>query len=175
MTTDLLHISPQALECLLWAAELHAGQTDLAGRPYREHILAVALGVAERGFSGPAISAAALHDAAEDGKTTLDEIARRAGLLVAGAVGALTRRPGEAYEAYLARVLSEPMAAEIKVQDLIHNSQANRLAALPAETAERLRRKYAAALSKLAHAVGMGKSDLLRAGVDPSLVSITTI
>lgn len=45
----------------------HAAQVDKAGRPYAEHLAAVAGGVAERGGSPEQIAAAWLHDSVEDG------------------------------------------------------------------------------------------------------------
>ena len=48
------------------AREAHAGQTDKAGRPYAEHLAAVAHGVRARGGSDEQIAAGWLHDAVED-------------------------------------------------------------------------------------------------------------
>ncbi|MFE3900927.1 HD domain-containing protein, partial [Streptomyces sp. NPDC059153] len=48
------------------AREAHADQRDKAGRPYTEHLAAVAEGVRIRGGSDGQIAAAWLHDAVED-------------------------------------------------------------------------------------------------------------
>ncbi len=48
------------------AREAHARQTDKAGRPYVEHLAAVAEGVRVRGGDDGQIAAAWLHDAVED-------------------------------------------------------------------------------------------------------------
>lgn len=48
------------------ARAAHAGQTDKAGRPYAEHLQAVAEGVRRRGGDDEQIAAAWLHDAVED-------------------------------------------------------------------------------------------------------------
>lgn len=53
------------VEALARAA--HAAQTDKAGRPYTEHLAAVAEGVRARGGTDEQIAAAWLHDAVEDG------------------------------------------------------------------------------------------------------------
>ncbi len=52
------------------ARAAHAGQTDKAGRPYAEHLRAVAEGVRERGGDEDQIAAAWLHDAVEDDALT---------------------------------------------------------------------------------------------------------
>lgn len=48
------------------ARSAHEGQTDKAGRPYAEHLAAVAEGVRLRGGSPEQQAAAWLHDAIED-------------------------------------------------------------------------------------------------------------
>lgn len=48
------------------ARAAHATQTDKAGRPYAEHLQAVAEGVRARGGDADQIAAAWLHDAVED-------------------------------------------------------------------------------------------------------------
>ena len=58
------HLTLAEVEAI--AREAHAGQTDKAGRPYAEHIAAVAEGVRARGGSEEQIAAAWLHDAVED-------------------------------------------------------------------------------------------------------------
>ncbi len=83
------------VEALARAA--HAGQTDKAGRPYAEHLQAVAEGVRARGGDDEQIAAAWLHDAVEDDalpERWLDEAAlsRRTKDIVL----AVTKRTGEA-------------------------------------------------------------------------------
>ena len=56
------------VEALARAA--HEGQTDKAGRPYAEHLRAVAEGVRSRGGDDEQIAAAWLHDAVEDDALT---------------------------------------------------------------------------------------------------------
>lgn len=62
MTQTLLTLAE--IETL--ARTAHAAQTDKAGRPYTEHLQAVADGVRERGGDDEQIAAAWLHDAVED-------------------------------------------------------------------------------------------------------------
>ncbi|MEW1657776.1 HD domain-containing protein [Streptomyces sp. NPDC093707] len=126
------------------ARRAHEGQTDKAGRPYAEHLAAVAQGVRARGGSAAQIAAAWLHDAVEDGAVSAEWLA---GAALDGAtraiVVAVTKRPGEPAEEYAARILATPGALLVKEADLAHNADPARLAALDAPTRERLTAKYA--------------------------------
>ena len=119
------------------AARAHAGQTRRDGVPYLTHPAAVAASV-------PAAlqPIAWLHDVCEDSDITLDDL-RRAGLpeRVVESVGAITKRDGEEYEAYLDRVVANPPAAAVKCADIAHN-----LGSQPKPTS---RAKYLLALPRL--------------------------
>ncbi|RDG35863.1 HD domain-containing protein [Streptomyces corynorhini] len=126
------------------ARRAHARQTDKAGRPYAEHLAAVARGVARRGGGTDQIAAAWLHDAIEDGalsRAWLDAAALPTA--VRAMVLAMTKRPGEPPEEYATRILAVPGASLIKEADLGHNADPDRLAALDPVTAARLTAKYA--------------------------------
>ncbi|WP_372345834.1 HD domain-containing protein [Streptomyces sp. KL116D] len=126
------------------ARRAHATQTDKAGRPYEEHLRAVADGVRERGGTEEQIAAAWLHDAIEDDALTDDWLTRAALPDTTKAiVRALTKRPGEPPEAYAQRILATPGARLVKESDLAHNADPARLAVLDEETRTRLTRKYA--------------------------------
>ncbi|MEU2111593.1 HD domain-containing protein [Streptomyces sp. NPDC019507] len=126
------------------AREAHAQQKDKAGRPYAEHLRAVADGVRERGGTDEQIAAAWLHDAIED------DVLSRAWLAAAELPGqvkdlvdAMTKRPGEEAESYARRILATPGARLIKEADLAHNADPDRLALLDEPTRARLTAKYA--------------------------------
>jgi hypothetical protein len=126
------------------ARAAHQGQTDKAGRPYAEHLRAVAEGVRARGGDDEQIAAAWLHDAVED--DALSErwlyeaaLSRRTKDIVL----AVTKRPGEPPEAYAGRVLTTPGALLVKEADLAHNADPARLAVLDEPTRTRLTEKYA--------------------------------
>jgi len=127
------------------ARTAHADQTDKAGRPYAEHLQAVAEGVRAGGGDDEQIAAAWLHDAVEDDALSerwLEEAAlsRRTKDIVL----AVTKRAGEAPEAYAGRVLATPGALLVKEADLAHNADPARLARLDdAATRTRLTEKYA--------------------------------
>ncbi|MFH8528308.1 HD domain-containing protein [Streptomyces tendae] len=125
------------------ARAAHAGQTDKAGRPYAEHLRAVAEGVRRRGGDEEQIAAAWLHDAVEDDALTEEWLAeaplsRRTKDIVL----ALTKRAGEPPEAYAARILATPGARLVKEADLAHNADPARLAVLDGATRRRLTEKY---------------------------------
>ncbi|WP_329249772.1 HD domain-containing protein [Streptomyces sp. NBC_01478] len=126
------------------ARTAHEGQTDKAGRPYAEHLQAVAEGVRARGGDPDQIAAAWLHDSVEDDALTehwLDEAAlsRR----TKDIVRAVTKRAGEPPEAYAGRILATPGALLVKQADLAHNADPARLAVLGEATRTRLTGKYA--------------------------------
>lgn len=130
------------VEALARAA--HEGQTDKAGRPYAEHLAAVAEGVRTRGGSADQQAAAWLHDAIEDDALTPDWLESAAlPRQVKDMVLALTKRPGEPVEAYAARILATPGALLVKEADLAHNADPARLSVLDAPTRDRLSVKYA--------------------------------
>ncbi|WP_415950361.1 HD domain-containing protein [Streptomyces sp. KLOTTS4A1] len=135
-------LSLEEVEALACGA--HAGQTDKAGRPYAEHLRAVAEGTRARGGSEEQIAAAWLHDAVEDQALSAQWLEQAALAPAAKAiVRALTKREDEEPEAYAARILATPGARLVKAADLAHNCDPARRAALDNPTRERLARKYA--------------------------------
>ncbi|GAA2524992.1 MULTISPECIES: HD domain-containing protein [Streptomyces] len=134
-------LTPAEAETVARAA--HAGQTDKAGRPYAEHLRAVAEGVRRRGGDEEQIAAAWLHDAVEDGRLS-DQWLEEAALTrrTKDIVLAVTKRPGEPPEAYAARILATPGALLVKEADLAHNADPARLAVLDEATRTRLTEKY---------------------------------
>ncbi|WKU44848.1 HD domain-containing protein [Streptomyces sp. VNUA116] len=131
-----------AVEAL--ARRAHAAQTDKAGRPYTEHLAAVAEGVRRRGGSDEQIAAAWLHDAVEDGAVSEEWLAAsELPPAVKDMILAVTKRPGEAPEEYAARILATPGALLVKESDLAHNSDPERAKELDEATRVRLAAKYA--------------------------------
>jgi (p)ppGpp synthase/HD superfamily hydrolase len=126
------------------ARAAHERQTDKAGRPYAEHLAAVAAGVRARGGDVEQIAAAWLHDAVEDdalSRRWLEQAALTA--RTKAIVDALTKRPGEEPEAYARRILATDGARLVKEADLAHNADPRRLAVLDEPTRTRLTEKYA--------------------------------
>ncbi|GGI82584.1 phosphohydrolase [Saccharopolyspora subtropica] len=126
------------------ARRAHAGQVDKAGRPYAEHLAAVAARVRARGGDDAQICAAWLHDSVEDGVLSEQWLVEAAlPQRTKDIVLALTRRPGEDLADYAARIRRTPGALLVKEADLAHNADPVRLAALNESTRDRLGRKYA--------------------------------
>ena len=128
------------------ACQLHAGQTDKAGRPYIEHLTRVLLRVQMDGGDRFQQIAALLHDSIEDEKTTADE------LLALGVpseavvlVQALTKRDEQSYEDYLRGLIGLDRVLTVKMADLDDNSDPERLELLPERQRMRLQAKYAQA------------------------------
>ncbi|MET9380449.1 HD domain-containing protein [Streptomyces sp. NPDC002928] len=130
------------VEALARAA--HEGQTDKAGRPYAEHLRAVADGVRERGGDDEQIAAAWLHDSVEDDALSAQWL-HEAALTgrTKDIVLAVTKRKGEEPTAYARRILATPGALLVKEADLAHNADPARLAVLDEATRTRLTEKYA--------------------------------
>ncbi len=112
----------QALEI---AEDAHKGQVDKAGVDYIQHPLFVASLVEGE----LAKTVALLHDVVEDSDWTLEDL-RKEGLPeeVVQAVGILTKKRNENYEEYILRVKQNPLARQVKLADLKHNSDLSRLA-----------------------------------------------
>jgi (p)ppGpp synthase/HD superfamily hydrolase len=137
--------NPTLAEVEAIARTAHADQKDKAGRPYAEHLAAVAEGVRARGGSDEQIAAAWLHDAVEDDVLSEDWL-REAALTprTKDIVLALTKREGEPPESYAKRIRTTPGALVVKASDLAHNADPARLAVLDEHTRARLTKKYAA-------------------------------
>lgn len=106
-----------------FAARVHSGQTDKAGLPYIMHPERVA----GRLTTPEAQVVGWLHDTVEDTAVTLSEIEARFGSETAAAVDAISRREGEAWSDYLSRVEANPIARQVKISDLIDNSNLGRI------------------------------------------------
>ncbi|MFH8517847.1 HD domain-containing protein [Streptomyces gelaticus] len=142
MTDPHTHLTLAEVEAI--AREAHADQRDKAGRPYTEHLAAVAEGVRTRGGSEDQIAAAWLHDAVEDDALPAQWLAGAAlPQQVKDMVLAVTKRDGEDLRSYTRRILDTPGALLIKESDLAHNADPARLAVLEPATRTRLTEKYA--------------------------------
>lgn len=119
----------------------HAGQVDKAGEPYYLHPSAVADAV--DGEDAKAV--AYLHDVVEDTDATPEWLTVQGfPANVVEAVDCITRRNGEPYEDYIARVACNGLARAVKMADLRHNLDPSRHGAT-----DSMREKYAKALVML--------------------------
>jgi (p)ppGpp synthase/HD superfamily hydrolase len=127
------------------ARKAHEGQVDKAGLPYIGHPIRVMNNLAdvEEKIVG------VLHDVVEDSDLTLDTL-RELGFteVVVEAIDALTKRSGENYEAYLSRVMSNPIALKVKIADMKDNLDIDRIPHPTEKDYQRLK-KYQTTLPRL--------------------------
>ena len=126
------------------ATKAHEGQTDKAGLPYitQPERVASRLDTAEAQVVGW------LHDTVEDTGITVQEIESQFGPETAAAVDAISRRDGEAWSDYIDRVAANPVARQVKISDLIDNSNLSRIPHVTMKDVNR-QAKYNKALKKL--------------------------
>ena len=126
------------------AFQMHEGQADKAGLPYVTHPQRVAA----RLESPEARVVGWLHDTVEDTPLTLAEIEARFGPETAAAVDAISRREDESWKHYIGRVKANPMARQVKISDLIDNSNLSRIPRVTMKDVKR-QAKYNRALAEL--------------------------
>ncbi|MGQ0617171.1 MAG: RelA/SpoT family protein [Acidimicrobiia bacterium] len=146
------------------AAEAHREQVRKSGDPYITHPLAVARIVTDLGLDDTTIAAALLHDAVEDTKLTLDDVATRFGDQVAAIVDGVTKLERirfdskEAQQSATMRKMLVAVAKDvrvliIKLSDRLHNMST--VAGMPAWKQERVARETIDIYAPLAHRLGM--------------------
>jgi hypothetical protein len=123
------------VETAIWAAvSAHLGQRDKAGQPYILHPLRVML----RGRNDDERIVGVLHDVLED--TACGWVVNDLTGEQRAAILALTRRQGEDYGAYLARLKPNPLARQVKLYDLADNLDETRRAAISSSLVDRYAR-----------------------------------
>lgn len=121
-------------EAEAFAAKMHEGQTDKAGRPYIEHPRAVASMV-----DGETEKVVAwLHDTVEDTPATIEQIREMFGDEIADAVAAMTHDKSVPYMDYVRNIKKNPIARKVKMADLSHNMDLSRLANVTEQDLERM-------------------------------------
>lgn len=108
------------------AAEAHAGQTDKAGAPYILHPLRVMMAMPDD-LSYRIV--AVLHDVLEDCPAWTADRLDEEGFSVrtVAAILSVTRCPGEAYTAAIARANADPIGRVVKLADLRDNMDLSRI------------------------------------------------
>jgi hypothetical protein len=141
MYSNQIVVTPRMAEAIDFAITKHAGQLDKAGKPYFGHVLRVALAVLD--FGEDYFISAILHDIVEDCDVELSYIEQRWGIEVAEAVESVTRRLlpfKETYMNLIERASRNVIGREIKWEDLKDNSKPDRIAALPIESRDIVKR-----------------------------------
>ena len=106
------------------AKNMHRGQTDKGGMPYINHPIHLMkqMDTVEEKI------VAVLHDVIEDSLFTLADLQEEGFTeTVIASLRALTKQKGESYEAYIQRITEDRIATKVKLADLQHNMDLNRL------------------------------------------------
>ena len=120
------------------AVEAHRGQIDKAGKIYILHPIRVML----RGKNEIEQIVGILHDVIEDTPVTLDSL-RLEGFSdeIINALSCITKEEGEDYGHFIDRVLTNPLATQVKLYDLEDNMNRDRIP-FPTEHDEKRFLKY---------------------------------
>lgn len=104
--------------------EAHKNQVDKSGMPYVYH----PFHLAEQMKTEETVIVALLHDVVEDTDYTLDDI-KAMGFSddIIEALALMTRDKSVPYMDYIAKIKNNPIAREVKLADLRHNSDLTRL------------------------------------------------
>lgn len=121
------------------ASYAHQGQVDLADNPYLLH----PLWVMSQMESEIEKIVAVLHDVVEDNSDiNIKDIQKEFSSVVVKAIHALTRQDGEKYVDYIQRVKKNPLATKVKIVDLEHNLDMNRIPSDKREKYTSLTKRY---------------------------------
>ncbi|MDE6432963.1 MAG: GTP pyrophosphokinase [Lachnospiraceae bacterium] len=120
------------------AVEAHRGQIDKAGKIYILHPMRVML----RGQNETEQIVGILHDVIEDTPITI-EMLQKEGFSkeVLSALSCITKEKGEEYGHFIDRVLTNPLATQIKLYDIEDNLNRDRIP-FPTKTDEARFAKY---------------------------------
>lgn len=116
-----------ASKALKLALDAHEGQVDKAGVDYANHFVTVGEFVKEVTDNEQILAVAYLHDILEDTDVTEKDLEKLFSDEIIGAVKALTKEKYEYYQYYLERVKANEWARIVKLADLKHNSDMDRI------------------------------------------------
>ena len=106
------------------AVESHRGQLDKAGKIYILHPMRVML----RGKNETEMIVGILHDTVEDTPVTLDMLHLEGfSQEILDAIDCITKRDGESYGDFIDRVLTNPLATQVKLYDMEDNLNRDRI------------------------------------------------
>lgn len=127
------------MKAMVLAYNAHHGQVDKGGIPYIFH----PIHLAESMDDEISTCVALLHDTVEDTDVTIEELEQDFPSAVVDAIRLLTHKEGVEYFDYVRAIKKNPIAVKVKLADLAHNSDPNRVSIQG--NAEKRRAKYAAA------------------------------
>lgn len=118
-------LEEQFAKALKLAIEAHDGQEDRNGQPYIGHVMRVC-------YAGHTLAekiVGALHDVVEDTHWTIEDL-KNEGFspeIIDGVIAITHDDENESYEDYLLRILRNPVALRVKLNDLTDNMDIRRL------------------------------------------------
>ena len=127
------------MKAMVLAYNAHHGQFDKGGVPYIFH----PIHLAEQMDDEISTCVALLHDTVEDTDVTHEDLEKDFPAEVVNAVRLLTHAEDVEYFDYVRAIKSDPIATKVKLADLNHNGDPNRIS--NQGNAEKRRQKYAAA------------------------------
>ncbi len=130
------------------AYEAHHGQVDKGGVPYIFH----PYHLAEQMTDEISTCAALLHDVVEDTDVTFEDLEKEFPQEVIDVLRLLTHTDDEDYYDYVRRLKDNPIAKQIKLADIAHNSDQSRLVGSDLDTPDvknYFEKKYAKAIEIL--------------------------
>ena len=136
-----MEITSKVSSAIDFAWNCHKNQVDKSGKPYFYHVLRVALRVADLGESF--LITALLHDTIEDCGILPSEINEKFGEEITNAVISVTRQTfpyKETYMSLIERASQNKIGREVKLADLEDNMMPERIASLPPEQRDILKR-----------------------------------
>ena len=111
---------------LVLATNAHSGQYDKGGKPYILHPIKVMHYLRSEDEELQCIALG--HDVIEDTDTSYTQLVELGFTdRIIGGIRCLTKLPGETYDEYKSRVMSNVDAMQVKLADLRHNSDIRRL------------------------------------------------
>lgn len=141
-----MNLNEQLKVAIELAISAHDGEFDKHnGRPFIEHPFRVM----NAGQTLEEKIVGVLHDVIENTEWTLDQLSEKgfSGEIVDG-VDAMSKRENEPYDDYMQRVLKNPVAKRVKMNDLTDNMDIRRLSVVGNEDIDRLN-KYLKAYKQL--------------------------
>lgn len=118
------------------AIKAHTNQFDKAGEPYILHPLHLMMQCKDNTHRIVAV----LHDVIEDSDVTLESLKYIFTNEIIFAVDVLTHRKDVPYFDYINEVKKNPIATKIKILDLQHNSELNRLKVVTDKDRDRVKK-----------------------------------
>ena len=129
--------TPQTKKALQISFYAHKNQVDKSNLPYVYH----PFHVAEQMKDETSTIVALLHDVVEDTNMTLEDIEKQGfSKEVIDALKCMTHEDNIDYEEYIKNIAMNPIAIKVKLADIEHNMDTNRLNAITDKDLERVKK-----------------------------------